>query len=621
MLSVFSAFSSCSGGSGDGTSFTNSGSDSANANCDGSCPNQILTEAGVTKVLRQAIAGATAQGVAATIAVTDRVGNVLAVYRMPGAASSAVITSGSGAIGGLEGAVVPATLAAISKAGTGAYLSSQGNAFSTRTASQIIQEHFNPGERNAPGGPLFGVQFSQLPCSDVTKSLGPRPLPLGLSGDPGGLPLYTAGDLVGAVGVELDGAYTLDPNIQDTDDSVEERIALSATTGFETPSERVADVITVGGKSLRFADISYSQLAPLPAELPALDSSGLVSVPPFFSGTIHAGKRYGDPDSGFAYSSRAGILSMDLVSGSGAPRYPLREGTPLDGGVQLHASEVDAILSSALTTASRARAAIRRPLDTPARVSVFIIDTQGSVIGFTRSVDAPVFGGDVALQKARTALFFSSSFAATALQRAGVGDYVSRSQGFFGPDIFTGNAAFSNRAIGNLARPFLPDGIDGSGLTGPLSLPHPAVFPGANTWSPFNVGLQFDLIRAGLLAPLSGSIPSSCTDTGIFGHTTQNGIQIFPGAVPLYRGTTLIGAIGVSGDGIDQDDLVAYFGASRQGLDFVGKNDLGDPVYGFNAPAELRADNLSSTVDNLRVRYVSCPEAPFIGSDEQNVCP
>jgi len=116
---------------------------------------------------------------------------------------------------------VPAELAAISKAGTAAYLSSQGNAFSTRTASQIVQENFNPGERFRAGGPLFGVQFSQLVCGDFVRSesdgpFGPKRLPLGFSADPGGLPLYkTAPDgvgqaPVGGVGVESDGIYTLD---------------------------------------------------------------------------------------------------------------------------------------------------------------------------------------------------------------------------------------------------------------------------------------------------------------------------------------------------------------------------------------------------------------------------
>jgi uncharacterized protein GlcG (DUF336 family) len=311
---------------------------------------------------------------------------------------------------------------------------------------------------------------------------------------------------------------------------------------------------------------------------------------------------------------------MNLVNGSGAARYPTRDGAPVDG-IQLRAVEVEALLNSALLTASRARAAIRRPLDTPARVSVFIIDTNGTPLGFTRSADAPVFGVDVALQKARSALFFSSFSAASALRRAGLGSYLTRAQELFGPAIFSGQTAFSNRAIGNLARPFLPDGIDGSGLTGPLSLPHPSVSSSlSSSWSPFNTGLQLDLILSGLLAPLGGQIPNSCSDTGIFRGTMQNGIQIFPGAVPLYRGTTLIGAIGVSGDGIDQDDLVAYYGASHEGLEKIGQGDLGDPLSGYNAPPAMRADTLSTSISNLRLRYVNCPEAPFIGSDEQNVC-
>ena len=53
--------------------------------------------------------------------------------------------------------------------------------------------------------------------------------------------------------------------------------------------------------------------------------------------------------------------------------------------------------------------------------------------------------------------------------------------------------------------------------------------------------------------------PQNCTSIG----RLPNGIQIFPGSVPLYRGSTLIGGIGISGDGIDQDDLVAFYGASR----------------------------------------------------------
>ena len=90
----------------------------------------------------------------------------------------------------------------------------EGNAFTTRTASQIVQEHFNPREAQQPAGPLFGVQFSQLTCSDVTPQRRRRGTsarkrsPLGLSADPGGMPLYKNGTLVGGIGVDRPTAST-----------------------------------------------------------------------------------------------------------------------------------------------------------------------------------------------------------------------------------------------------------------------------------------------------------------------------------------------------------------------------------------------------------------------------
>ena len=56
------------------------------------------------------------------------------------------------------------------------------------------------------------------------------------------------------------------------------------------------------------------------------------------------------------------------------------------------------------------------------------------------------------------------------------------------------------------------------------------------------------------------------TGTGCTGNTRlTNGIQIFPGSMPIYRGNQLVGAIGVSGDGIDQDDMVAFLGLANAG--------------------------------------------------------
>jgi hypothetical protein len=107
--------------------------------------------------------------------------------------------------------------------------------------------------------------------------------------------------------------------------------------------------------------------------------------------------------------------------------------------------------------------------------------------------------------------------------------------------------------------------------------------------------------------------PGSCTrmpptPTGL--NRLANGLQIFAGGVPIYRGTQLVGAIGISGDGIDQDDLVAFLGVHNAGQRLGGS-------FG-NAPKAMRADTLSK--DGNFLRYVQCPQAPFLDTDEQNAC-
>lgn len=610
-----SLLASCGGGGSSGGS-SSGGSAGANYGCDGYCPNQALSSDDVTTILQQAVAAARELGTAGTFAVVDRVGNVLALYQMSGAPATTMINGGLGASGGLEGLTVPATLAAISKAGTGAYLSSQGNAFSTRSASQIIQEHYLPGQSNQPGGPLFGVQFSQLACSDVIReggSAGPHPLPLGLSADAGGFPLYKQGDLIGGIGVEFDGVYSLDRDPQDVVVDPEEQVALAASVGFEAPAERVGDTISIAGRSVRYSDVSYSQLPP-PGEREPLDPSGLKSLAGYTAGVVRSGTIFGTGESGIANTTRAGVPAAVL-----AGRFPTRGGHPLPGGVQLQASEVNALLDSALLTANRTRAAIRNPKDTAARVSIFVVDDRGEPLGFVRSQDAPVFGCDVSLQKARSSAFMSSADAGAVLAAASGAlgrDYASEYARFTGRGL-DGSVAISARAIGNMSRPFTPDGIEGT-PNGPFSLPYPGTASGS-TWSVFNTGLELGTVFSGLAVSAfnPGSSPSVC---GPLGARLRNGLQIFAGGVPLYRNGVLIGAIGSSGDGIDQDDMVAFYGASRRGLDYAGYQDVGDAVLGFNAPNEIRSDYLDLPQPQLRLRYVNCPEAPFIGTNEQGVC-
>ncbi|HSU77929.1 MAG TPA: heme-binding protein, partial [Burkholderiales bacterium] len=89
-----------------------------------------------------------------------------------------------------------------------------------------------------------------------------------------------------------------------------------------------------------------------------------------------------------------------------------------------------------------------------------------------------------------------------------------------------------------------------------------------------------------------------------------NGIQIFPGGVPIYRGATLVGAIGVSGDGVDQDDMIAFAGLANAAP--LLASGIG------NAPAALRADQV--VVPGGRLRYTGCPVAPLLDSDTSDVC-
>jgi hypothetical protein len=72
-----------------------------------------------------------------------------------------------------------------------------------------------------------------------------------------------------------------------------------------------------------------------------------------------------------------------------------------------------------------------------------------------------------------------------------------------------------------------------------------------------------------------------------------NGSQIFAGSVPLFKNGVLVGGIGISGDGIDQDDIIASTGS-----------------VGFEAPAGIRADQL--IVRGVRLPYVKFPRHPNI---------
>ena len=71
----------------------------------------------------------------------------------------------------------------------------------------------------------------------------------------------------------------------------------------------------------------------------------------------------------------------------------------------------------------------------------------------------------------------------------------------------------------------------------------------------------------------------------------QSGIVFFPGSVGLYQKGTLVGGLGVSGDGVDQDDYITAGGAS-----------------GYEAPTNIRADQIIDA--GVRLPYLKFPRNP-----------
>ena len=502
-----------------------------------------LTVNDVTQIVRQAIARAVAISPNSVIAVTDREGDVLAVWVMRGG-----------------NATDPEVATAVSKAGTAAYLSSNQNAFTSRTAGFIVQQHFPPGVSNTAPGPLVGVGLSNLFISDINTFRAPgsvivfsptpgairnpNPPPLypqiipvvgsSLDGSPGGVPLYKNGQLVGAIGVTGDGVpgpialfRAENPFILINGYDKDEDIALAGEHGYAPSSGILATNVFIGG-----------------IRLPYVNSSTV------FSGTMllgNADSRYPirAAPAPFAYS----VATFGGVSGQ--IRQPIRS-DPLPGTIngqpRLTAAEVTSILSYAAHETCITRAAIRLPIGVSMKAFITVVNNPNAagvaptVLGTFRTGEAALFSWDVSVQKARTVIYYS---------RPGI--------------------AVSVRCVGFLAQCNYPPGIDG------------------NSPGPFN----------GQQEMFSGLLGNHCNPAGIrFSGTginpaLPNGITIFPGAFGLYRNGVLIGAIGVSGDGVDQDDLAAAAGC-----------------HDFLAPMAIRSDQF--IYRGTRLPYAKFPRDPAI---------
>jgi uncharacterized protein GlcG (DUF336 family) len=467
-------------------------------------------------------------------------------------------------------------------------------------------------------------------------SAGPHRSPLGFSADSGGIPLYKNGILAGGIGIMTKAVYSDNLNTFAVPIDDDEVIALAGQTGYAPPPAITADNIAVGGLTFQYVNATSANFA---APVAATGTFTPTVVPGFYPGpaaghTAIAGLTYGSSDgaSGIAPDGALGPVlypgttqtSFVFTDGNGNVRFAPTNGL-VPAGQAITAAEAQQLMTSTLNVAYAARAAIRIPTNTHAQITAAIVDLDGNVLAQARTPDAPVFGADVSSQKARSAVFFSRTDAAATINAITIpaatvprtfADYITRSQILLGPSAFANGIAFSEVGIGDISRPFYPDGIDGN-PPGSLSIPFAL-------WSIFSTGFQLDLIKPDFVNALNGiTAPKAGCSTGLntakglsalSGGTTllANGPQIFSGGFPIYRGNTLVGGIGISGDGIQQDSLIS----------FLGLQNFTEPTGGVipltHAPAAIRSDLLAPGGINLR--YVNCPAAPFLNSTVQNPC-
>lgn len=470
----------------------------------------VLTAADVTAVWQAAAASVSD---ALVIAVVDRPGHVLAVVTKPGAPTTAT---------GNFGATVSANELAVALARTAAFFSNNQAPLSSRTVRFISGIHFPPGVTNAGNAALYGIENTNRGCT-LDPSLPGLGVPqstlingsspgLGIitgkkdvydsdatAVNPGGVPLFKNGQLVGGVGVVA---------------STPEIAEFAALNGAASPGDGVA--------------------LPLPLPNPGAVYIDGISLPFVLQTTIPSGVSAGT------------ATGATVVAGSGGPGSPVPDNDIIapHAGSMLTADEVTTIVNQAVTTANQTRAVIRLPPGQRARMVIAVTDLDGTLLALNRMPDATVFSIDVAVSKARNMTYFNS-------QSVDPNDL---------PGVPNGTAV-TNRTISFGAQPLYPPGIDGS-----------------------NPGPFFALYTNDTANPCSqGTQPAS--------PGKQSGIVFFPGSVGLYKNGVLVGGLGVSGDGVEQDDYVTNGGAA-----------------GFEAATNIRADQIIDR--GVRLPYLKFPRNP-----------
>ena len=252
---------------------------------------------------------------------------------------------------------------------------------------------------------------------------------------------------------------------------------------------------------------------------------------------------------------------------------------------QFTTAEVERIIQNGIKEAEATRAAIR--LDSNfkpgarTRMVLSVSDSVGDVLALYRMPDATIFSVDVAVAKSRNTGYYAGTSLASA-------DRIDQdNNGTF--DVPTGTA-LTNRTFRFLALPRFPSGAPEGTPPGDFSS---LTMPGINPLTAENTNPN-----AALPASIYASNTATVHSFDSFNASRnfrdprnikrQNGVVFFPGSSALYDDVSgakkLVGGLGISGDGVDQDDVVT-----------VGAQ------HGFQAPDALRADQF--TVAGVRLPY------------------
>lgn len=442
----------------------------------------------------------------------------------------------------------------------------------------------------------------------------------GIATLPGGLPIYRGVDVVGGIGVFFPG--TVDPDgagpgcIGDATFEQNFKPGIHQTEAQRTNALKVQEaefiaLFAIGGGvggGLSSRDRFVGGDFPIP--FGRIDLVGItlqiIGPTPGISGvrTIEAvGKKLG-PGVNSGVNQIVDQMAHTTIVGVAVPEGWLV--TPHDSPTGLlKTADVTTIIDQGIATANNVRAAIRLKATSTfithpgarTRMVFAVTDEAGNVLGLYRMHDSTVFSIDVAVAKARNTMYYADA-AQLALN---LGDQVDDNNDGM-PDVSLGTA-FSNRTFRFLAEPRYPQGVDGS-KQGDFSILNDPGFKNALLKS------KSPTVAAGAVENLAGPVSSSVfslATTSVFGFDSfnvgrnfrqsanianQNGIIFFPGSAPVYKSALLAGGFGVSGDGVDQDDVVTFFG-----------------VNGFRSPTEIAADYFF--VRRTRLPYQKFNRNPF----------